>query len=131
MLPENTPRSMVAQFNETVGRGGRFLQPSSRALAVALISLTVLTASHPDAEVAGRWKFFAAAGFLIVQTAWYEIVYIFPINDQVAAIGAKEKISDNDRKKLISLMEGWQRLQWGRILLPFFSGIIAFLAVLK
>lgn len=131
MLPENTPRIMIAQFMETVGRGGRFLQPTSRALAVGLVALTVLTARHPDTDVAARWKYHAAAGFVIVQTAWYEIVYIFPINDKIAAIGSKEKLSEDDRKKLISLMEGWQRLQWGRILLPLAAGIIGFLAVLK
>lgn len=130
LLPENSTQSIVAQFNETIHRGAKFLQPSSRLLTVALVLLTILTSRHPDAAIASRWRYQAGAGIVVAQTAWYERVYIFPINDQVKAIGEKPKFEDADRMRLISLLRRWQRLHWGRVLLPLASGILAFAAVL-
>lgn len=99
-------------------------------MTIALVLLTVVTSRHSNEVIAGRWRFYAAAGAVVAQTAWYEVVYIFPVNDQVKAIGEKPKLGEADRKRLIELLQRWQRLHWGRILLPLASGVIALVAVL-
>ena len=136
LLPKNTSRSTIAQFNETIRCGGKFLQPISRILAISLGLLALLSSRHPDATISARWKYYVAAGVVVAQTAWYEVVYIFPINDEVSAMGRvleknrETNLSDVDQIKLVSLLRKWQRLHWGRILLPLLSGIIGFMAVL-
>lgn len=98
--------------------------------------LAVLTSRHPDEAISARWKIYAVAGAVIAQVAWYEVVFIFPINDEIVAMGRKLEgskkadLSEAERKKLLSLLERWARLHWGRILLPLVAAIIAIQAVL-
>ena len=105
-------------------------------MAVSLVSLAVLTWQNPDETVATRWKYYAITGFVIAQVAWYEIVFIFPINDEIRAMNTKfegkedQSLPETDHKRLISLLEKWQLLHWGRILLPLVGSIISLASIL-
>jgi hypothetical protein len=104
-------------------------------MAVLLIGVTVLTSQHPDAAVAAKWKYYFVAGLILVQTAWWEIVFIFPINDEIRemegnfASPREAMLGEKDQKHLEELAIRWRQWHWGRILFPFISGCITLAAV--
>ena len=127
---------MVAQFDDTISRGEKYLLPSSRILAVGLVSLGILTSQHSDEAIAAMWKYYALAGFVLVQVAWYEIVFIFPINRKVREMGKvfegnkKSSLPDTQQKELIANLEKWKRFHTVRVILPLVGACISLAAVL-
>jgi hypothetical protein len=82
-----------------------------------------------------KWKWYAAAGLVLVQVAWYEVVFIFPINDQAIAMGDKLDGGDlwlksSEHAKLQELLRSWPRWHFGRILAAFIPGCITLAALL-
>lgn len=135
LLPTTPSRTIIHQFNETINRGRSYLQPSSRLLAFLLLATTTLTAYHPDANAAAEWKVYGAATFVLVQTAWWEEVFIFPINDRVAAMEGKLKGVDGaGEQKVKAELEGivreWRWWHFGRIAAPFVAGCLTLYALL-
>lgn len=123
-------RSKTRQFSETIARGGRYLQPSSRALAVGLASLTYLISQHPNPATAARWKVWAAAMAILATTGPYEIYAVFPINDKIEEIGSKleKKREDNmdakGEEELDGLLRKWRQRHVGRIVMPMSAALL-------
>ncbi len=121
---------MVAQFSDMIAKGGRYLQPSSRILALSLATLTWLVARHPNPAVAGTWQYYAAAVALLVPVAPYEIWAIFPFNDRIKEIGANmgekrgEALSKKDEKELRGLLRQWQLRNIGRVIMPLAAALV-------
>ncbi|KAK3646827.1 hypothetical protein LTR56_008314 [Elasticomyces elasticus] len=117
---------MLRQFHDLINRGTKYLQGGRRIQAVLLIILVYLTYTHPDPEISGRWKYFAAATFIGAQVAWYEVVFVFPTNDRLVEMEA-ELIkaggdADADRKarpEVLRLFDKWRYWHVGRIVIPF------------
>lgn len=107
---------MIAQFDETASRGFAFLQPLSRFMMASLVFLAAATAQLPNAEEASKWKYYLVGSIVLIQAAWYEIVFIFPINDEIKAQGeglkevGKEDLSKGEHEKLEDLLRKWQTL---------------------
>lgn len=135
LLPTTPSRTLIHQFNEVIRRGYAYLQSSSRALALLLLTTTVLTYQLPDSTAAAKWQWYAAAGFVLVQTAWWEVVMIFPINNEVTAMEGKLKggelwLRDREHEKLRGLIEDWRFWHFGRIATPFVAGCLCLGALL-
>lgn len=135
LLPSTPSRTITDQFEEIIRRGYRYLQPSSQLLAVALLATTALTYYHPDQDLAAEWKWYAAAALVLVQVAWYEVVLIFPINDQVIAMGDKLEgddiwLEEREHAKLHELIRSWRRWHFGRIAAPFVAACLTLAALL-
>lgn len=113
------PRVKVAQFNLTIGKGSRYLQPASRVLAVSIMTLLYLAYVTPSSGWGFKCTVYAIALVMLVPVAPYEIYLIFPINDRVAELGTKmekEGTDDNEAidKELIMLLRKWRFRNWGR-----------------
>lgn len=127
---------MIAQFDATISRGERYLGPGSRVMAASLICLAIVTSRHPDDAVAAQWKYHVTAGVLLAQVFWYEIIYIFPINREVRAMGAKFEgnedrlLPEGEQRNLVSRLQKWRLLNAGRIVLPLITSCISLAAVL-
>lgn len=135
ILPSTPSRATTDQFKEVIRRGYKYLQSGSRNLAIAILATTVLTYYHPDETVALKWKWYAAASFVLVQAAWYEVVFIFPINDEVIAMRGKLEgdalwLNDHEHAKLHALIRSWRRWHFGRILAAFIPGCLTLAALL-
>ncbi|KAK3684471.1 hypothetical protein LTR37_020248 [Vermiconidia calcicola] len=137
MHRENTSRNEIAQFDATIRLGEKYLMPSSRILMASLLSLGALTALHPDSAVAAKWKYHAVAGVVLIQAAWWEIVFIFPINAEVRAMGEKffggngdQSLPEGEQKKLNSLLTSWNNWHVGRIVTPLLAAIISLAGVI-
>ncbi|KAK3631636.1 hypothetical protein LTR56_016743 [Elasticomyces elasticus] len=116
---------MLRQFHDLINRGTKYLQGGSRIQAVLLVILVYLTYTHPDPEIASRWKYFAAATFIGAQVAWYEVVFVFPTNDRLIEMESELKTAndaDADRKaraEVLRLFDKWRYWHVGRIVIPF------------
>nr|OQO08206.1 hypothetical protein B0A51_18534 [Rachicladosporium sp. CCFEE 5018] len=136
MLPSNTSRSKIDQFKETFRRGGVFLQPTSQALALLTASMSILCYKHPDPAMVARASWYMAAMATVFQVAWYEALFIFPINDKVAAMEkdfskpGDQMLDEKDQKRLDDLIRSWQLRQSVRAALPFVAGCITLAALL-
>lgn len=130
ILTNPSSKSAIYQFNTTVARGGRFLQPLSRFLAASFAALILLVSQHPDQSVAAHWKYWAFGTVVLVSNAPYEIIAVFPVNDRVEALGKRNRDGDGDlseieRKELVALLRSWQKWNMGRVALVFLAGVIA------
>ncbi|OQO02920.1 hypothetical protein B0A48_11203 [Cryoendolithus antarcticus] len=136
LLPSNTSRSKIDQFKETFRRGGVFLQPASQAFALLTSLMGILSYLHRDPAIVARASWYMAATATVFQVAWYEALFIFPINDQVAAMGKhfsgpeEQMLDERDQKKLDDLIRSWQLRQSLRAALPFVAGCITLAALL-
>jgi hypothetical protein len=135
LLPTTPSRTITDQFREVIRRGYKYLQSGSRNLSIAILATTVLTYYHPDEAIALKWKWYAAAFFTLVQAAWYEVVFIFPINDQAIAMGDKLEgddlwLKNGEHAKLQELIRSWRRRHFGRIMAAFIPGCITWAALL-
>lgn len=136
LRPENRSKSMIAQFEESVNRGERILQPTSRALTASLFAVALMTYPQSDGQAAEKWKYYAIAGFTALQVAWYEIFFVFPINRQVSKLRVEvdrskdDSLSDAHYNRLASSLKSWQLWQWGRVILPAAASVIAMGALL-
>ncbi|KAK5700046.1 hypothetical protein LTR97_006180 [Elasticomyces elasticus] len=116
---------MLRQFHDLINRGTKYLQGGSRIQAILLIILVYLTYTHPDPEISGRWKYFAAATFIGAQVAWYEVVFVFPTNDRLIEMESQLKRTDDadaDRRaraEVLRLFDKWRFWHVGRIVIPF------------
>ena len=77
-----------------------------------------------------RWKYWAAAVAVLVQVAWYEVVYIFPSNDRIIEIGdalerpGKEDLDENTTVELNMVLKKWQRRNLVRASTPLVTALI-------
>ena len=60
--------------------------PTSQLLSVCLLSLTLLTASHPDLHVAGLWRWYTFSVVVLVAMGSWERRAIFPVCDRILAL---------------------------------------------
>lgn len=117
-------RTMLHQFHYLITMGARYLQTGSRVQGVTVLILIYCLYTHPDPEIASRWKYFAATLFTGVQVAWYEAVTIFPTNDRLVEMkhqldAAKdEKLDLRIRPEALRLMESWLFWHVGRMVIP-------------
>lgn len=134
--PELNSRAKIAVFTETIDRGFRYLQPSSRISGLLFIAVTILTYQHSDPATAWKWKFYGAAFLVVIQVAWYEVYFIFPINDTIKAMGERladageQELSEAEQKKLMELLAKWEFRHRMRIAIPFFGCVAAVAATL-
>lgn len=133
---ENTSKSAIAQFSETIDRGMRYLQPSGRLVGLLMLLVTVLTSQHPDPAEAWKWKLYGAAFLAVIQVALWEVYFIFPINDTITAMGARfegneeQSLPEAEQKRLVELLLQWEFRHRVRIAMPFVACIVAVVAVL-
>ena len=135
LLPTTPSRTITDQFKEVIRRGYKYLQSGSRNLSIALLATVVLTYHHPDESVASKWKWYAAAFAVLIQAAWYEVVFIFPINDRAIAMGDKLEGEDlwlaaSEHAKLQGLIRSWRKWHFGRIVAAFVPGCLTLAALL-
>ena len=135
LLPTTPSRTITDQFKEVIRRGYKYLQSGSRNLAIAILAAAVLTYYHSDEAVAFKWKWYAAAFAVLIQAAWYEVVFIFPINDQAIAMGDKLEggdfwLADAEHAKLQELIRDWRWWHFGRIVAAFVPGCLTLAALL-
>ncbi|KAH7399856.1 hypothetical protein BKA64DRAFT_777995 [Cadophora sp. MPI-SDFR-AT-0126] len=136
-IVKNSDSSMIMlrQFHQLITLGARYMQESSRVKGLALALLTYLLYSHPDEEISGRWKWFGAALVLGAQVAWYEVVFVFPMNDRLVEMegelkevgeGEERKRRDREiRAEVLRLLEQWQKWHIGRIVMPLMCTCLA------
>jgi hypothetical protein len=135
LLPTTPSRTITDQFKEVIRRGYKYLQSGSRNLSIALLTTVVLTYYHPDENVAAKWKWYAAAFAVLIQAAWYEVVFIFPINDRAIAMGEKFEgdeswLAESEHAKLRGLIRDWRWWHFGRIVAAFVPGCLTLAALL-
>jgi hypothetical protein len=67
----------------------------------------------------------------LIGVAPYEIYFIFPINDRAEEIGreldggVEGKKEDELKRELKELLGMWQRRNFGRVVLPAVTGVVA------
>jgi hypothetical protein len=135
LLPTTPSLTITDQFKEVIRRGYKYLQSGRRNLSIARLATVVLTYYHPDESVAAKWKWYAAAFAVLVQAAWYEVVFIFPINDRAIAMGEKLEAGDlwlaeSEHAKLHGLIRSWRKWHFGRIVAAFVPGCLTLAALL-
>jgi hypothetical protein len=135
LLPTTPSRTITDQFKEVIRRGYKYLQSTSRNISILLLATISLTYYHPDEAVASKWKWYAAAFAVLIQAAWYEVVFIFPINDQAIAMGDKLEgdelwLAEAEHAKLQGLIRSWRKWHFGRILAAFVPGCLTLAALL-
>lgn len=121
---------MLHQFSHLISLGFKIIQTESRIQNIPLIALTWLLYRHPEPEISKAWLYFFAATLIQIQAAWYEIVFVFPINDKLKEIekmleGKDEKTDRAMRPEVLRLLESWRTWHIGRIVLPFAAGAVA------
>lgn len=116
LLPTTPSRTIVNQFNETIRRGGTYLQTAARLVAFALAVTIFLTFGVAD------WNSHLAALVIMLSTAWWEAKFIFPINDEVKALEGKFEGDDQiwlsalEHTALLDMIKRWRMWHLGRIL---------------
>lgn len=136
LCPENPSRSEIAQFSETVDRGMKYLQPASRLSGVSMLLITLLISQHPDPAESWKWKLYGVAFLIVMQVAWHEVYFIFPINDTIKDMGKmlegtnEQSLPEAEQKRLTQLVLKWERRHRVRIAIPFFGCIVAVTAIL-
>ncbi|CZT15471.1 uncharacterized protein RCC_01328 [Ramularia collo-cygni] len=126
-------KTAAAQLVDTAYRGGIWLEPFNAALAATLGLMSIALRYHPDPVEAASWKFFAGASFTLLQVAWWERVFIFPLDDAVMAIRDTQdrKSAANglsEQKKLADLhrmLDAWAVYHSVRATLPFVAAMVA------
>jgi hypothetical protein len=136
LRPWKISKSQIGQFEELITRGQNYLQPSSRFLSAALIALGAVTYYYPDPRVASAWTYHLASGLILVQTAWYEIYFVFPVNDKIIAMrsipGGEDgaALPEEQQMRLAQLMLEWRKWHWGRVIMPLASALVAFVGIM-
>lgn len=121
---------MLRQFHHLISLGIKYIQAGSRVQGITLAACTWLLYRHSDPEIQSAWPYFAAALVVGLQVAWYEIVFVFPINDKLIEMkGRLEKMDEKaDRAmgpEVLELLEKWRTWHIGRIVIPFLAVAIA------
>lgn len=131
--------TQVSQFSVIIEQGLAVLLPASNLLAASLLSLTLLTASHPDPDVSGLWGWHAFSVLMLVVMGRWEKRAIFPINDRILAFGHDVGIGEGAGKgkgvreytleeaaELKGLLDVWAAKHPWRIVVPLTCGLITF-----
>jgi hypothetical protein len=106
-------------------------------LAFLLLTTTVLTARLPDAAEAAQWKRWAACLGILLPVAPYEVLFIFWINDRIAAMEANwtkdgnAEVKAEEKRELGALLDLWKSRNWGRVLLPLATGVVGLLGIVS
>lgn len=126
----SSPSSAIAQFELTIQKGFRYLQPSSRILGAALASLTYLTHKSADAGIHAQWRFWATALAILLPVAPYEVYFIFPTNHHISDLGKKVRSGEKDelngeqREEFEALLTKWQWRNGVRFATPILAAVI-------
>lgn len=105
-------------------------------MGATLLATTLLVSQHPDPADAWKWKLYATAMVIFALVSWYEIVFVFPINDEVKAIGGKlekagdEQLSEPEQKRLAGLLTQWEKRHRVRIAIPLAGLVLSIAAIL-
>ncbi|KAI3399856.1 hypothetical protein diail_5367 [Diaporthe ilicicola] len=129
--------TQVSQFSVIIEQGYAIMLPTSQLLSASLLSLTLLTASHPDQDTAGLWKWHAFSVLVLVVMDRWEKRAIFPVNEQILAFAhdleiGKGKGSDTvdftpeEKEELKDLLDTWAARHPWRIVVPLTCGLITF-----
>lgn len=132
--------TQVSQFSVIIEQGYAILLPTSQLLSVALLSLTLLAASHPDPGVSGLWRWHAFSVLVLVVMGRWEKRAIFPINDRILAFDHEVGIGEGSGKggkavreytseeavELKGLLDVWAARHPWRIVVPLTCGLITF-----
>ena len=115
---------MLRQFHHLIRLGIKYIQQGSRVQGVTLALLTWMFYRHPDEAISQAWPYFAASLLVGLQVAWYEVVFVFPINDKLIEMeGILEKMDEKAdramRDEVLELLEQWRKWHIGRIVIPF------------
>ncbi len=126
------------QFNHAIYLGGKYLQPTSRALPVFILVIAYL--SHTQAltdlekpsysDAVSAWSPYVLAIATLVATAPWEIYLIFPTNDKIAAMQeklekmGKENFGDKRDEEIGDLLTDWQKWHVGRVVMPLVATAI-------
>lgn len=109
------------------------MEPLNAAIAASFALLAVLTTQHPNAEEAALWRYYAAAAFVLVQVAWWERVFVFPIDDAIAAMKddnsnfkrEQPHFHDGSQREFHRLMRRWSYMHAVRATLPLVAAVVA------
>lgn len=131
--------AQVSQFSVIIEQGFAIMLPASQLLSVALLSLTLLTASHPSPEVSGLWRWHAFSVLVLVVMGRWEKQAIFPVNERILAFGHDAGIGEGAGKgkdvaeytseettELRGLLDIWAARHPWRIVVPLTCGLITF-----
>lgn len=130
--------TQVSQFSVIIEQGVAVLLPASQVLSAALLSLTVLTASHPDPGVAALWKWHGFCVVILVAMGVWEKSALFPVNDRILAFdhdvgigegkGRKDarEFTAEEARELRGLLDVWAARHPWRIVVPLTCGLITF-----
>ncbi|KAK4496170.1 hypothetical protein PRZ48_012150 [Zasmidium cellare] len=129
----NTSDSAIDQHKETVRRGGVWLEPLNAAIAASFAILAGLSTQHASPEEAALWKYYAAASFVLVQVAWWERVFVFSLDDAIAAMkddktnfkGERPHFHSGSQPEFHRLLSRWMVMHAARPTLPFIAAVIA------
>ncbi|KAM0720868.1 hypothetical protein Q7P37_003153 [Cladosporium fusiforme] len=131
LLPTTPSRTVVHQLNETIRRGGKYLQNASRLVAFLLAITALLTLGVGDSVS------YAAALVVMLCVAVWEAVFIFPINDEIKALEGKFEgeeqiwLSPVEHMALQDMVKRWRVWHFGRIVAVFVAGVLTFFAALE
>lgn len=131
LILSTDPRTQSRQLIQTVDQGGRYLQPTSRMLGLALLSITAVLFVYPDPACPTRWRHYATALCILAPIAPYEVYAIFPINGRMKEIGGQlearhggDPWDEKEVKELGELLRAWQVRNFGRILPPLVASFV-------
>jgi len=136
----NKSISAVTSLLETSRRGGMWLEPANAAFAVLLGINAILVSQHPDATEAELWKQYAFSSAALFQVAWWERVFIFPLEDWIAALdkekgkagGSEDRWMDATTGMALHRdMDKWCRYHSVRATIPFIAGLVALSAKMR
>lgn len=128
--------TQVSQFSVIIEQGFAVLLPTGRLLSAALLSLTLLTASHPDPNVAGLWKWHAFSVVVLVIMGVWEQRALFPVNDRILALDHDVGIGEGrgrkgsgeftvqEARELKALLDTWAARHPWRIVVPLTCGLV-------
>ncbi|GAB7366793.1 hypothetical protein MBLNU230_g0745t1 [Neophaeotheca triangularis] len=131
--PSTTALTLLHQFHHLTDLGAKYMQTTARASTASLLLLALL--SHPSLQTPNplqSWPYFALAAFVLAQTAWWEIAFVFPINARLIALERREEVLVGEGVAGVGLgevlvrLEDWRRWHVGRIAFPAVAAGLAF-----
>lgn len=135
LILQAPPETATSQFCSSFSWGKKYLQPTSRALSLALVSITWLVSRHTNPYESRKWAYWAASVAILVPVGPYEVNVIFPINDRIFEL---QEIAEKDRtldvaktRELETLLKKWKLRHWMRVLLPLAAALVAIPGVIS
>ncbi|KAF2024553.1 hypothetical protein EK21DRAFT_78413 [Setomelanomma holmii] len=130
----NKSSSAILQLEETSRRGGKWLEPLNASFAFLLGLNALLLSRHPDPAEGTYWKNYATACITLLQVAWWERVFIFPLEAYIATLskhkgslgGSQDSWMDEaSRKVLHQSLDKWCQWHAVRATLPLVAALLA------